>query len=407
MDPWRNDTYVGYEVCSFQRLRNVPEESSDKSCKTNWVVTNSIMDITQVKKEAEDYLESCSGHLHIYSINEDKRQLGLASKDKKFTCFISVPGCDQESWGIWSEEQSCLSTIHLVWEICNLDTVSSITTLLQAVVRAVQKTHNKKSHAFADDLDDSDEDDTKKYYEKNYEDEDVDLDDQASNHYQKQEDEKTLAARFQDSKGPRMTIKRLIKDLMDLNSSETKSGIDASPSENDIFVWWDHHCASTMTKPDELEDEFHEQPDFLITSAPYHVKLTDIPLETKLGKDLQKYAKAYKEEPVIHLEMMFPADYPFCPPFIRVLKPRFKFLTGHVTLGGSICMQMLTKSGWQPCNNIESILIQVRSEILSDPKASLADHQTNVSYSLEDAKKAYQRMTKKVGEVAGLAVMPP
>ena len=56
------------------------------------------MDITQVKKEAEDYLESCSGHLHIYSINEDKRQLGLASKDKKFTCFISVPGCDQESW---------------------------------------------------------------------------------------------------------------------------------------------------------------------------------------------------------------------------------------------------------------------------------------------------------------------
>ena len=29
----------------------------------------------------------------------------------------------------------------------------------------------------------------------------------------------------------------MLSDLMDLNSSETKSGIDASPSENDIFVW--------------------------------------------------------------------------------------------------------------------------------------------------------------------------
>ncbi|GFR75314.1 ubiquitin-conjugating enzyme E2 Q2 [Elysia marginata] len=95
--------------------------------------------------------------------------------------------------------------------------------------------------------------------------------------------------------------------------------------------------------------------------------------------------------------MRFPPDYPFSPPFIRVLRPRFQFLTGHVTLGGSICMQMLTKSGWQPSNDIESILVQVRAEILSDPSARLASHQTNVSYSLEDAKVAFQRMTQKYG----------
>ncbi len=26
---------------------------------------------------------------------------------------------------------------------------------------------------------------------------------------------------------------------------------------------------------------------------------------------------------------------------------------GHVTIGGSICMQMLTRSGWTPSNDIE------------------------------------------------------
>ena len=28
-------------------------------------------------------------------------------------------------------------------------------------------------------------------------------------------------------------------------------------------------------------------------------------------------------------------------------------ISGHVTIGGSICMEMLTKSGWTPTNDIE------------------------------------------------------
>ena len=39
-------------------------------------------------------------------------------------------------------------------------------------------------------------------------------------------------------------------------------------------------------------------------------------------------------------------NYPFAPPFARVILPRFKFKSGHVTTGGSICMQLLTTSGW-------------------------------------------------------------
>ena len=58
-------------------------------------------------------------------------------------------------------------------------------------------------------------------------------------------------------------------------------------------------------------------------------------------------------QPVIELEMTFPNEYPMKPPFVRVVRPRFKFLTGHITIGGSICMEVLTSSGWSPSNDIE------------------------------------------------------
>jgi ubiquitin-conjugating enzyme E2 Q len=50
------------------------------------------------------------------------------------------------------------------------------------------------------------------------------------------------------------------------------------------------------------------------------------------------------EVPVL-LEIRFPPDFPWQPPFIRVVAPRFAFHTGHVTVGGSICMELLT-SAW-------------------------------------------------------------
>jgi ubiquitin-protein ligase len=35
-------------------------------------------------------------------------------------------------------------------------------------------------------------------------------------------------------------------------------------------------------------------------------------------------------QPVISLEVIFPQDYPMSPPFVRVVKPRFEFLTGMI-----------------------------------------------------------------------------
>lgn len=64
---------------------------------------------------------------------------------------------------------------------------------------------------------------------------------------------------------------------------------------------------------------------------------------TPLAKDLQA---AHWSGGKIVLRISFPSQYPSAPPYVRVIRPRFAFRTGHVTIGGSICTEMLTSAGW-------------------------------------------------------------
>lgn len=61
------------------------------------------------------------------------------------------------------------------------------------------------------------------------------------------------------------------------------------------------------------------------------------------------------------------------PPFIRVVKPRFRFHTGHVTVGGSICMESLTPTGWNSARSIESYFVEILS-LLNEGSARLEEH---------------------------------
>jgi len=62
----------------------------------------------------------------------------------------------------------------------------------------------------------------------------------------------------------------------------------------------------------------------------------------------------------VELEMNFPGQYPFEPPFVRVVRPRFKRQTGFV-MNGALCMELLTNEGWNPINDIESVIVSIRS----------------------------------------------
>ena len=60
------------------------------------------------------------------------------------------------------------------------------------------------------------------------------------------------------------------------------------------------------------------------------------------------------------LELRFPPDFPTHPPFVRVLAPRFVMHTGHVTVGGSICAELLTSGGWSAGIKVDTLLETIR-----------------------------------------------
>jgi len=156
---------------------------------------------------------------------------------------------------------------------------------------------------------------------------------------------------------------RLMLDYIQLVETDTsKSGFSAAPFEDNLFVW--------------------------------HVKMFGFHDEKQFTEDLKKYKNEHGSgKDYVLFEMTFPKEYPNKPPFIRVLTPRFVHLTGHVTIGGSICMQLLTNSGWSPSNSIESIFIQIHCEMLTGKPR--IDFNNTSPYSRSEADEAFVRVAER------------
>jgi ubiquitin-conjugating enzyme E2 Q len=57
-------------------------------------------------------------------------------------------------------------------------------------------------------------------------------------------------------------------------------------------------------------------------------------------------------------------------------------------------MELLTKSGWQPTNQMESVLVSIRSEMIAG--GARLDG-TNTVYSEAEAREAFYRVAKQHG----------
>lgn len=97
--------------------------------------------------------------------------------------------------------------------------------------------------------------------------------------------------------------------------------------------------------------------------------------------------------PFIEIEITFPIDYPIRPPFVRITHPHFCTMTGHITAGGSLCMEALSNSGWVPSTSVEALIIQIRS-VLSDGGAEIDNSNYNSKYTIEEAREAFSRAMK-------------
>ena len=156
---------------------------------------------------------------------------------------------------------------------------------------------------------------------------------------------------------------RLMKELSELQREEIqKMGFLVSNRDDDLFTW--------------------------------DIFMTGFDPEAPITGDLKR-----RGVDNVHVEISFPTTgqkYPFAPPFVRVVYPRFQFHTGHITIGGSFCIELLTPQGWSSVYKIESLLVQLKALVLAGG-ARLDETKWNVPYDLREAKGAFARVARQHG----------
>lgn len=77
---------------------------------------------------------------------------------------------------------------------------------------------------------------------------------------------------------------------------------------------------------------------------------------------LRKSLLASREH-TLRMCIVFPNDFPTCPPFLYVREPQFAPMTGHVLHGGAICSELLssgdTASAWHPTICVSTLIERV------------------------------------------------
>lgn len=150
---------------------------------------------------------------------------------------------------------------------------------------------------------------------------------------------------------------------------------------------------------------FYIDPERVDNVYQWLVELHSFPPTLPLAQDMERTGVKS-----VVLEIRFGPSYPMSPPFVRVVKPRFKGFAqgggGHITAGGALCMELLTNSGWSAVSSVESVLVQVRMAICADdPPARLEVTGGRSSlagggggcYGVGEAREAYVRACRAHG----------
>lgn len=89
----------------------------------------------------------------------------------------------------------------------------------------------------------------------------------------------------------------------------------------------------------------------------WYVRLHIVDPDSKLAKDMVDM-----HIPFILLHLVFPDNFPFAPPFMRVVEPHIE--KGYVMDGGAICMELLTPRGWASAYTVEALLMQFSASLV-------------------------------------------
>lgn len=154
------------------------------------------------------------------------------------------------------------------------------------------------------------------------------------------------------------------------------------------------HTQKVRTK--RLMKEFHDvnrKNDLKIFSAElvrdnlyeWNVKLHTIDGDSLLHRDMVETGAKY-----ILLNITFPENFPFAPPFMRVLAPRIE--GGFVLDGGAICMELLTPRGWSSAYTVEAVILQFSAAVVKGK--GRIDRGCKKAFSKKEAESAFKRLVK-------------
>eukprot|EP01120_Amphizonella_sp_Union-15-10_P000304 TRINITY_DN10324_c0_g1_i1.p1 TRINITY_DN10324_c0_g1~~TRINITY_DN10324_c0_g1_i1.p1 ORF type:complete len:259 (+),score=59.75 TRINITY_DN10324_c0_g1_i1:48-824(+) len=177
---------------------------------------------------------------------------------------------------------------------------------------------------------------------------------------------KSLATSFTPTKSTKEATQALIKQYRTIVSAPNypKEGFEIEMADENVYKW--------------------------------NIKLNGFEKNTQIFQDLFLYESARSGRDHVLMEAIFPSSWPHKPPFLRVVYPRFHQYTGHITIGGSICVKELTSSGWQQEFDLVGLFIMIRN-LLLEGSALIDMDNVHYDYTEEEARSAFDRVAKAHG----------
>ncbi|CAO1349880.1 unnamed protein product [Diamesa hyperborea] len=119
----------------------------------------------------------------------------------------------------------------------------------------------------------------------------------------------------------------------------------------------------------------------------WHARLLHIDPDSPLAEDLVEL-----NIPNILLHLVFPDNFPFAPPFMRVVEPRIE--KGFVMEGGAICMELLTPRGWASAYTIEALIMQFAASLVKGQGRVSRKPKGSKDFSRRTAEEAFRSLVK-------------
>lgn len=119
----------------------------------------------------------------------------------------------------------------------------------------------------------------------------------------------------------------------------------------------------------------------------WHARLYRLDPDSPLAEDLVEL-----NIPHILLHLVFPDNFPFAPPFMRVVEPRIE--KGFVMEGGAICMELLTPRGWASAYTVEAVLMQFAASLVKGQGRISRKPKSAKEFSRRTAEEAFRSLVK-------------